>query len=195
MERHPFGATSSSRTRVTAAHHRPEKLQRFSAGRRVRSVRDDAQLAPVSIGKTEMEKLSVTKGIFKQLLNGDVPKNEIQLLAAAVDDNDVEWLMGEAESLTDPSAYFKGTAQGDENAVSGFFLYVDLISALIIHAGPSAREHAARHQFFDVPTCTISLRKAQPQGFLTVASSGDPYFVLLWRFALCHKKHSTPAVA
>ena len=47
LERHPFGATSSSRTRVTAAHHRPEKLQRFSAGRRVRSVRDDAQLAPV----------------------------------------------------------------------------------------------------------------------------------------------------
>ncbi|MCB1767804.1 MAG: hypothetical protein KDJ22_17405 [Candidatus Competibacteraceae bacterium] len=48
LERHPFGATSSSRTRVTAAHQRPEKLQRFSARRRFRSVRDDAQLAPVS---------------------------------------------------------------------------------------------------------------------------------------------------
>ena len=47
LERHRFAATSSSRTRVTAAHQRPEKLQRFSARRRVRSVQDDAQLAPV----------------------------------------------------------------------------------------------------------------------------------------------------
>ena len=47
LERHRFAATSSSRTRVPAAHHGqgelPHPVQRAA---RVRSVRDDAQLAP-----------------------------------------------------------------------------------------------------------------------------------------------------
>ncbi len=49
LERHPFRVASSSRTRVLAAHQRLTERLRSPVGRWVCSVRDDAQLASVSL--------------------------------------------------------------------------------------------------------------------------------------------------
>lgn len=39
------------------------------------------------------------------------------------------------ENLNDPSDYFSGDHKRDENAISGFFLIIDLVSAFIIKIG------------------------------------------------------------
>ena len=86
-----------------------------------------------------MEKQELLNTIFNQLISGVTPLGDIQLLSREIIDEDVVWMLEKIESLNDPSIYFTGTSQGDENVVSGFFLFVDLVSALIISIGESAK--------------------------------------------------------
>lgn len=92
-----------------------------------------------------MDKSIVLEQIFAAFLVGKFPANEIALLAATITEKDVAWLMERVAALTDPSDYFKGTAKGDEQAVSGFFLFIDLVSALIIHAGETAKQEVTHY--------------------------------------------------
>jgi hypothetical protein len=89
--------------------------------------------------KEKMDKQEVLANIFKQLLSGNIPLIEIQHLASAISEKDITWMMEQIEFLNDPSDNFTGKEKGDETAVSGFFLFIDLVSVLIISVGEKAR--------------------------------------------------------
>ncbi|MFN4152165.1 MAG: hypothetical protein ACK4IX_14585, partial [Candidatus Sericytochromatia bacterium] len=75
-----------------------------------------------------MNKKLIFDEIFKDFILGKTPKDKIINLSNYIDKSDITWLMDFIENLNDPSDYFSGDHKRDENAISGFFLIIDLVS-------------------------------------------------------------------
>lgn len=82
-----------------------------------------------------MNKKLLFDEIFKEFILGKNPKDKIINLSNYIDKDDIIWLMDFIETLNDPSDYFSGNQKKDENAISGFFLIIDLVSTFIIKIG------------------------------------------------------------
>jgi hypothetical protein len=82
-----------------------------------------------------MNKKLIFDEIFKDFILGKIPKDKIINLSNYIDKDDITWLMDFIENLNDPSDYFSGDQKRDENAISGFFLIIDLVSFFIIKIG------------------------------------------------------------
>lgn len=78
-------------------------------------------------------KKEIFKKIFKDFISGIINNNDINELIENIDINDIEFLVNEINKLNDPSDYFSGSEKRDQNAIKGFFLIIDLVSAIIIH--------------------------------------------------------------
>ena len=73
---------------------------------------------------------------FKQFLSNSVSGDLLKLIKDSIKPADVEMLIRIIESLKDPSVYCKN--DDDRETVSGFFLFIDFVSALLINLGDSA---------------------------------------------------------
>jgi len=73
--------------------------------------------------------------IFKQFISNSVSGDLLKLIKYSIKPTDVEILMRMIISLKDPSAYCKN--DDDHETVSGFFLFIDFVSALLINLGDS----------------------------------------------------------
>lgn len=85
-----------------------------------------------------MKNKSLFDDIFNDLITGNFPKDKMVSLKSNLNLDDFEWIISFIENLNDPSDYFSGNEKRDENAISGFFLSIDLASALIISLGEKA---------------------------------------------------------
>ena len=74
--------------------------------------------------------------VFTQFLSNSVSEELLKETRQCVQPADVSILMTMVESLDDPSAYCKSDM--DQKTVSGFFLFIDFVSALIINMGDPA---------------------------------------------------------
>ena len=89
--------------------------------------------------------------ISELLRKGEMPEDKITSLASELNIDDVTWLMGLVASLNGPQDFMNDIDEYDaaDNARSeiitkGFFLFVDLISALIRKLGDPALAQAER---------------------------------------------------
>ena len=73
---------------------------------------------------------------FEQFLSSAVSDELLRLIKDSIGPEDVDTLMQAVLSLRDPSEYCKDDL--DSETVSGFFLFLDFISALIIQLGDQA---------------------------------------------------------
>lgn len=73
---------------------------------------------------------------FRQFLSSSVSDELLRSIKDSIGPEDVDTLMQAVLSLNDPSEYCKDDL--DSQTVSGFFLFLDFISALIIQLGDQA---------------------------------------------------------
>lgn len=93
-----------------------------------------------------MQNKSLFDDIFRDLISGDFPKDKIISLKNNLIIDDFDWIISFIERLNDPSDYFSGNDKRDENAISGFFLSIDLASALIITLGEKAFDNLNQYK-------------------------------------------------
>ena len=92
-----------------------------------------------------MTKQKSLAAIFKRLRDGEMPEQEIISLSQEIAVSDVEWMMASVAQLTGPHDFMDDLNEYDDNdnaksavIAKGFFLYIDLISALIMKLGDEA---------------------------------------------------------
>lgn len=83
------------------------------------------------------------KQTFSQFLSGEQSETNLRRLVENVDESDVETLINAVDQLEDPSEYCKDDY--DNKTVTGFFLFIDFISALIINLGETAIKSVSRY--------------------------------------------------
>lgn len=71
--------------------------------------------------------------MFSEFINGEIPLESLQKLKNVLKVEDIEFLIKKINSLKDPSEYCKNNY--DNKSISGFFLFIDAITALIINLG------------------------------------------------------------
>ncbi|BCU05588.1 hypothetical protein [Allochromatium tepidum] len=81
---------------------------------------------------------------FRQFLSSSVSDELLRLIKDSIGPEDVDTLMQAVLSLNDPSEYCKHDL--DSETVSGFFLFLDFISALIIQLGDQAIQATKAYQ-------------------------------------------------
>jgi hypothetical protein len=91
------------------------------------------------------------ESIFGQLRSGEMPENEILALAQEIGISDVKWMMERIERLNGPEDFMDDINEFDDadNARSvfiaeGFYLFVDLVSAMILMLGDIAIAEARK---------------------------------------------------
>jgi hypothetical protein len=96
-----------------------------------------------------MDKLKKLQQIFRQLRRGEVLEQEILELTASLGPADATWIMEYVETLVGPQDYMDDLDECDENdnakgekIATGFFLFIDLVSLLILKLGDDAIEKA-----------------------------------------------------
>ncbi|MHC9511984.1 hypothetical protein [Kangiella sp. M94] len=80
---------------------------------------------------------------FSQFLSGDQSETNLRRLVDNIDESDFETLINAVQELEDPSEYCKDDY--DNNTVTGFFLFIDFISAVIINLGEGSIESVSRY--------------------------------------------------
>lgn len=83
------------------------------------------------------------KDAFDQFVSSQISKDFLRSIVAKVDDRDVDILVEAVERLDDPSEYCQDDY--DDKTVTGFFLYIDFISALLINLGEPAIKLASKY--------------------------------------------------
>lgn len=83
------------------------------------------------------------KDAFDQFISSKVSKDFLRSIVAKVDERDVDILVEAVERLDDPSEYCQDDY--DDKAVTGFFLYIDFISALLINLGQPATKLLSKY--------------------------------------------------
>lgn len=83
------------------------------------------------------------KQTFSQFLSGDQSETNLRRLVENIDESDVDTLINAVEQLEDPSEYCKDDF--DNKTVTGFFLFIDFISALIINLGETATRSVSKY--------------------------------------------------
>lgn len=83
------------------------------------------------------------KQTFSQFLSGEQSETNLRRLVENIDEANVETLINAVEELEDPSEYCKDDY--DNNTVTGFFLFIDFISAVIINLGEGSIESVSRY--------------------------------------------------
>ena len=79
---------------------------------------------------------------FKQLIKHEVSNDLLKSIKEAVSVSDINTLLDHVDSLGDPSEYCENDY--DQKTPAGFFLYIDFISAVIIHLGDSALQEVMK---------------------------------------------------
>ncbi len=87
---------------------------------------------------------------FSEMISGSSPSELLKEIRENVSPDDADTLMEKVNSLGDPGDYCKNAYDG--KTVAGFFLFIDFVSALLIHMGNSATERLdkysdSRHPF------------------------------------------------
>ena len=87
---------------------------------------------------------------FAAMISGSLPLALLKEIKENITADDAEILAEKIISLGDPSDYCKNDCDG--KTVAGFFLFIDFVSALLIHLGDSAIERLdkysdSRHPF------------------------------------------------
>jgi len=87
---------------------------------------------------------------FSEMISGSSPSALLKEIRENVTPDDADILMEKVNSLGDPSEYCKNDYDG--KTVAGFFLFIDFVSALLIHLGDSATQRLdkysdSRHPF------------------------------------------------
>lgn len=81
--------------------------------------------------------------LLTHFLSNSVSGDLLREIRQCVEPADVSILMAMVESLEDPSAYCKNDT--DQKTVSGFFLFIDFVSALIINMGAPAVQEIKKY--------------------------------------------------
>ena len=74
--------------------------------------------------------------VFDQFVSSQISKDLLRGIVSKVDERDVDILIEAVERLDDPSEYCEDDY--DDKPITGFFLYIDFISALLINLGEPA---------------------------------------------------------
>jgi len=80
---------------------------------------------------------------FQQFISNQVSQDLLREIVCAVSLDDVDSLMASVEDLDDPDEYCE--SDYDDRTITGYFLFIDFISALIIHLGDSAIAKASSY--------------------------------------------------
>lgn len=80
---------------------------------------------------------------FDQFISSRTSSDFLRSIAEGLDEGDVEVLIEAVARLNDPSEYCKNDY--DNATVTGFFLYIDFVSALLISLGEPAIKRAAAY--------------------------------------------------
>lgn len=83
------------------------------------------------------------KDAFDQFISSKISKDFLRSIVAKVDERDVDILVEAVERLDDPSEYCQDDY--DDKTVTGFFLYIDFISALLINLGRPATKLLSKY--------------------------------------------------
>ena len=83
------------------------------------------------------------KDAFDQFVSSQISKDFLRSIVAKVDERDVDILVEAVERLDDPSEYCQDDY--DDKTVTGFFLYIDFISALLINLGEPATKLLSKY--------------------------------------------------
>ena len=83
------------------------------------------------------------KDAFDQFISSKISKDFLRSIVAKVDERDVDVLVEAVERLDDPSEYCQDDY--DDKTVTGFFLYIDFISALLINLGQPATKLLSKY--------------------------------------------------
>lgn len=87
---------------------------------------------------------------FSEMISGSLPLALLKEIKENIRPDDAEILAEKIKSLGDPGDYCKNDCDG--KTVEGFFLFIDFVSALLIHLGDCAIERLdaysdSRHPF------------------------------------------------
>lgn len=80
---------------------------------------------------------------FAQFVSAKISKDFLRSIVTNVGERDVDTLIEAIERLDDPSEYCEDDY--DDKPVTGFFLYIDFISALLINLGDPAIQLASKY--------------------------------------------------
>lgn len=78
--------------------------------------------------------------LFKHFILNSVSNDLLKSIKESIEIKDIEILFQVIESIKDPSLYCENNY--DNKKISGFFLFIDFITALIINLGDSAIQQA-----------------------------------------------------
>ncbi len=76
--------------------------------------------------------------LFDEFISGNIPEAQIVELARQIDVSHIELLMKKVDSIGDPLDYCDD--EESHAPVQGFFLFIDLVSALIISLGDAGQQ-------------------------------------------------------
>lgn len=83
------------------------------------------------------------KDAFNQFISSKISKEFLRSIVAKVDERDVDILVEAVERLDDPGEYCQDDY--DDKTVTGFFLYIDFIGALLINLGQPATKLLSKY--------------------------------------------------
>ena len=100
---------------------------------------------------------------FEQFISNTVSDALLGRIKDSVTSADIDILMRKVESLDDPSAYCKNDF--DHKTPTGFFLFIDFISALIINLGDSMIQEANNYSNIKHPFVPWIIKYANDERF------------------------------
>ena len=102
---------------------------------------------------------------FEQFISNTVSDDLLRKIKDSITSADIDVLMRKIESLDDPSAYCKNDF--DSKTPTGFFLFIDFISALIINLGDSTIQEATKYSNIKHPFVPWVIKYANDERFHT----------------------------
>jgi len=101
--------------------------------------------------------------MFSEFISGGMPLKIIKELKDSITPDDVDLLMEKVIALKDPSEYCKNDY--DDKTVTGFFLFIDAVSALIINLGYARISKTKKYEQSSHPFVPWVVKYAQDARF------------------------------